>query len=710
KILSSQKEIEDFDLTERDVVKPNVNDIPTINFSERIRHLLVKDMDTTMAFPSLVLAWIQLSRLSGFLYKRSVLEDIGSLVSKVARLDLKTDSKTRGRLIRMAVYVDLDKSLISQVLVNDKFQMVEFEALSAVYFSCGRYGHVKGLCPSEMVDSNLPNDHIDSNGSQDPKDNSGLEKNAAEDENFGLALGKSTGQWVTNSRLSTSCIHGNCSPNSLDWVLEKPNNVGSSKSKNSELSVNSFLVQDVNSLDSKRYSVILFKENNYPNIIPKRRGSERKSERGYVRVSLNRTIWEKEGCFKNTGTFLIPFMQAMSSLENLINSQVELGADVDVRNTEGQIGGVDTPPALKFPRSFWEYNREHKLDLISFLETRVTGFKADSIIAKLSFQFLHLVEALGFSGDIWVGWRDLASAKTETTAGSTEMYNFNSRTSWLVIGDFNTIFSLCEKKEGRVIRKRCSLFAGWVEHPAFSSFVKDNWTFSRNMSITGHVKLWNKKKFWPRKEVHQGCSLSPYLFIFCKEWLRHGIRATMDTGKWSSIYLSRIGPPLSHIFFVDDLILFDHTNEKQMRAIKEVLDTFCEYSGHSVNMQKSSIFFSREVGEDLGRVARQPSLAGRVTLAQLVLLLILSYFMQSMMIQKGLCDEIEQMCSPIKIWGSKWLLIRENLLCPVGDGRSINYWRDSWVLNIGPLCKKISPISNIDMECTLNDMVTENGE
>ncbi|MBA0877292.1 hypothetical protein Goshw_024608 [Gossypium schwendimanii] len=309
-------DIEDFEFTEGDIVKSNVNDIPTINFSERIRHLLVKDMDTTM---------IQLSRLSGFLYKRRVLEDIGSLVSKVARLDLKTDSKTRGRLTRMAVYVDLDKSLISQVLVNDKFQKVEFEALSAVCFSCGRYGHVKGLCPSEMVESNLPNgvgsgdlkiiDHIDSNGSQDPKDNSGLEKNGAEDENFGLALGKSTGQWVTNSRPSTSCIHSNCSPNSLDWVLEKPNNVGSSKSKNSELSVNSFLVQ------------------------------ERKSERGYVRVSLNRTIWEKGGCFKNTRTFLIPLLEAMSSLANLINSQVELGADVDVRNTEGQIGGVDTPPA-----------------------------------------------------------------------------------------------------------------------------------------------------------------------------------------------------------------------------------------------------------------------------------------------------------------------------------------------------------------------------
>ncbi|MBA0701821.1 hypothetical protein Goari_026844 [Gossypium aridum] len=172
-------DIEDFEFTEGDVVKSNVNDIPTINFSERIRHLLVKDIDTTMVVkflgrnfcystllnrisniwkPSQLFHLIDMeNRLSGFLYKRRVLQDIGSLVRKVARLDLKTDSKTRGGLTRMVVYVDLDKSLISKVLVNDKFQKVEFEALSAVCFSCGRYGHVKGLCPSEMVESNLPN-------------------------------------------------------------------------------------------------------------------------------------------------------------------------------------------------------------------------------------------------------------------------------------------------------------------------------------------------------------------------------------------------------------------------------------------------------------------------------------------------------------------------------------------------------------------------
>ncbi|KAK5836203.1 hypothetical protein PVK06_011961 [Gossypium arboreum] len=38
-------------------------------------------------------------------------------------------------------------------------------------------------------------------------------------------------------------------------------------------------------------------------------------------------------------------------------------------------------------------------------ETRVSGVKADLIIANLGFQFSHHVEAIGFSGGIWIGWK-----------------------------------------------------------------------------------------------------------------------------------------------------------------------------------------------------------------------------------------------------------------------------------------------------------------
>ncbi|KAK5832488.1 hypothetical protein PVK06_016290 [Gossypium arboreum] len=59
----------------------------------------------------------------------------------------------------------------------------------------------------------------------------------------------------------------------------------------------------------------------------------------------------------------------------------------------------------KFVRVLWEYNREHRPDLISLLETRVSGEKADLVIAKLGFNNSHHVEAVVFSRGIWIGWK-----------------------------------------------------------------------------------------------------------------------------------------------------------------------------------------------------------------------------------------------------------------------------------------------------------------
>ncbi|MBA0828455.1 hypothetical protein Goarm_013127 [Gossypium armourianum] len=43
---------------------------------------------------------------------------------------------------------NLDIPLISKILVNAKLQRIEYEFLHAVCFLCGKYGHVRDLCPS----------------------------------------------------------------------------------------------------------------------------------------------------------------------------------------------------------------------------------------------------------------------------------------------------------------------------------------------------------------------------------------------------------------------------------------------------------------------------------------------------------------------------------------------------------------------------------
>ncbi|KAH1057376.1 hypothetical protein J1N35_035441 [Gossypium stocksii] len=98
------------------------------------------------AFPSNTMVWVRLPGLSGYLYKRCILEEIGSLIGKVTKLDFQTDKRSRGKFARMAVYINLGKPLVSQILVNGVVQRVVFKSLPSVCFSCGRFDHLQNLC------------------------------------------------------------------------------------------------------------------------------------------------------------------------------------------------------------------------------------------------------------------------------------------------------------------------------------------------------------------------------------------------------------------------------------------------------------------------------------------------------------------------------------------------------------------------------------
>ncbi|KAA3474043.1 Retrovirus-related Pol polyprotein LINE-1 [Gossypium australe] len=203
--------------------------------------------------------------------------------------------------------------------------------------------------------------------------------------------------------------------------------------------------------------------------------------------------------------------------------------------------------------------------------------------------------------------------------------------------------------------------------------------------------LWNgvpTQKFIPNRRIRQGCPLSPYLFVLCMEWLGHFIRTKIETGNWVPICLSRTDPPVSHLFFADDLVIFYKAQLDQARLLDIILTQFCEVSGHRISVRKSNIFFwntetdvrnqisqlfrfqeVRNLGTYLGvlllhdRVtkntlsfimdkvrkklqswdAKKLSIAGRITLAQSVLLFIPNYFMQSLMISKGVSADIERL-------------------------------------------------------------------
>ncbi|KAH1090779.1 hypothetical protein J1N35_018036 [Gossypium stocksii] len=190
--------------------------------------------------------------------------------------------------------------------------------------------------------------------------------------------------------------------------------------------------------------------------------------------------------------------------------------------------------------------------------------------------------------------------------------------------------------------------------------------------------------------------------------------------------LSRSRPFLSHIFFADDLVIFGKAEMDQAILLKKILKSSCDFSGHK-NWE-----------------ARKLSFAGRVTLAQSVLLAIPNYFMQAVLVLKGndsflmkiafnlisqkdalwvrvlrskygwknrLPDSIHRTnCS--HIWSSLskvWSLLRENLIWSIGDGSSIRSWTDAWIPEVGPLLPYAPVLSSHNLECSLRDWVLPDG-
>jgi len=203
--------------------------------------------------------------------------------------------------------------------------------------------------------------------------------------------------------------------------------------------------------------------------------------------------------------------------------------------------------------------------------------------------------------------------------------------------------------------------------------------------------LWNGNKLPPFKPTHglrQGDPLSPYIFILCMEKLSLAINNAVLQGEWEPIRMSASSPPLSHLLFADDVLLFTKAKNSQLRFIKDLFDHFSQASGLKINISKSRAFYSPGVRHQkinnltsisgirsttsLGKYLGFPILngrpkrsdfhfiiekmqsrlaswknkllnkAGRLTLASSVVASIPTYYMQINWLPQSICAKIDQ--------------------------------------------------------------------
>ncbi|XP_057739673.1 uncharacterized protein LOC130956672 [Arachis stenosperma] len=133
----------------------------------------------------------------------------------------------------------------------------------------------------------------------------------------------------------------------------------------------------------------------------------------------------------------------------------------------------------------------------------------------------------------------------------------------------------------------CQKWIGWMQE------------YVTTVSYSVLVDGFSHGFFKPTRGLRQGDPLSPYLLLICAEGLSHLLHKGEQRHEFSGLWLNRWCPTISHLFFANDSILFEKVNAQTCQNLLHLLREYSEISGQVTNLNKSSIFFSQNMPEEL---------------------------------------------------------------------------------------------------------------
>ena len=93
--------------------------------------------------------------------------------------------------------------------------------------------------------------------------------------------------------------------------------------------------------------------------------------------------------------------------------------------------------------------------------------------------------------------------------------------------------------------------------------------------------------------------LSSGLFLPCAEGLSAIFYEAARNHLLTSIFISQNCPNITYLFFADDSILFCKAKTEECQELKQIFQRYEDASGHKINTDKSSVFFSPNIHQDL---------------------------------------------------------------------------------------------------------------
>ncbi|PKU66819.1 Putative ribonuclease H protein [Dendrobium catenatum] len=106
------------------------------------------------------------------------------------------------------------------------------------------------------------------------------------------------------------------------------------------------------------------------------------------------------------------------------------------------------------------------------------------------------------------------------------------------------------------------------------------------------INVNNSKWINAHSGFRQGCPLSPYLFILCSQLLSNSME---QRGQSLGIHISPRGPKITHLLYVDDVLIFSLASTTLAKSMKNIVEDFYKWTGQIVNFSKSQVMFANMV-------------------------------------------------------------------------------------------------------------------
>ncbi|KAL4324688.1 hypothetical protein GQ457_11G022210 [Hibiscus cannabinus] len=396
-----------------------------------------KEFSTATCYPKHILAWLRLPGLP-----------------------------CRGHFPRLVVVVNLDRPLIFGIVIDGSFQAIEYEGLLVICFGCGKYGHSKEVCGQTKAVT-IP--HAPGRKSEPPVDGwfgpwmqhntSGIEQDFGREPNtqgMGAIVRVSSvvGEAVVSAQAGVEgVVHSTC-------VLRE--------------------VVQVNPV----MGVAMVMWNNHVG----RRSLLGQGLLLRVRSCMNRLLYMRI----NIHWMYVPQLVVADSASKFA-SFLNMGTMVVISSVMNDVNNIVVGDANYEPR-----DENVSIEVEPWPMPRVSGLTADNFIRRARFDYSYPVEANGFSGGIWVMWKnivniDVVVVDNQFIHGScfviasqqrffiTFIYAIpdSSRKSalwgrlraldpglahpWILGGDFNVICSSAKRHDGSVRRSRvCPRFCDFL--------------------------------------------------------------------------------------------------------------------------------------------------------------------------------------------------------------------------------------------------------